>query len=174
MRPTRAGLILNPNMDLDFITSELEKMGYEVRKKEKSSISKYLQAAVAFNDHATFTDGEGTSNRIMTENVDLFLALAGMTNETKGHYGEYWKFIKKNDRFTTGKLYKQIAPINTTGCFICDLGIPDSFSARDNVNYFQKATVEEIKEFFKENKLPIIQDSKELLRRILELNDSSK
>ena len=182
MRPTRTGLILNPNMDLDFITLELEKIGYVVRNKEKASISKYLQAAVAFNGHASFSDGEGSSKRIMTENVDLFLALAAMSDEPKGNYGEYWKCIKPSFTFTNNKLYKQVREIHKKGSFLNDNNYPDSFNKASylpgdicgNLQHFKKATADEIMDFFKENKsvLPT-KDTKELLRRILELNDTS-
>lgn len=68
-------------------------------------------------------------------NPKLFLALAAMTNDENGNYGEYWKYVgTTNLSFTTDEIYKQ--------------GGTDGMYSVDS-KYFKKATKEEIIKHFK-------------------------
>ena len=79
-------------------------------------------------------------------NAPLFLALAAMTNEEYGGYGEYWKFIGETTmEWTKNKLYKANGSLNGYLPFIDDSGHPNNTSP---TLYFQKATVEEIQRYF--------------------------
>lgn len=81
-------------------------------------------------------------------NAPLFLALAAMTDEKYGRYGEYWVFKGKNcaPEFISGNIYKAITPINRVWCFIDEMGDENGFS--ENEKYFRKATVSEIMQKF--------------------------
>ena len=68
-------------------------------------------------------------------NPKLFLALAAMTNDENGNYGEYWKYVgTTNISFTTDEIYKQVGNLNG----MCP----------NNSTFFKKATKEEIINFF--------------------------
>lgn len=82
-------------------------------------------------------------------NPKLFLALAAMTNDENGNYGEYWKFIGDGygSVWTTNKLYSQIVNNITKRCvFIDNNDMPNSMQPFTK-DYFTKATKEEIINF---------------------------
>ena len=78
-------------------------------------------------------------------NADLFLALAAMTDNPNGNYGEWWVYT--SDRcaslWTFNKLYKQVWCITQERAFINDEGRQSGMHP-NNKTYFRKATVEEI------------------------------
>ena len=84
-------------------------------------------------------------------NPELFLALASMTNNPEGNYGEYWVAKKKFGDFTKGRLYKQINKINNCEAFINNRGKYDG-DWPNNLTLFRKATKEEIINKFQSEK----------------------
>ena len=68
-------------------------------------------------------------------NAPLFLALAAMTDEKYGRYGEYWVFKGKNcaPEFISGNIYKAITPINKAWCFIDEMGDENGFSENEKI-----------------------------------------
>jgi len=75
-------------------------------------------------------------------NPELFLALAGMTDNPNGNIGEWWKFIDIDNAygFVVNDLYKQIGPLEKSGPFQNKFGNPDGFV----LSCFTKPTKQEI------------------------------
>ena len=84
-----------------------------------------------------------------TFNAPLFLALAGMTDDTRGAYGEYWTSLATSRNFTKGKLYKQVGMREVWAEVIDDNGDKQILGG---INYgcMRKSTKEEIMQKFSE------------------------
>ena len=78
-------------------------------------------------------------------NADLFLALAAMTDNPNGNYGEWWVYTsdKCAKLWTFNKLYKQMGCITKERAFIDDRGCQNGMHP-NNKAYFRKATIQEI------------------------------
>jgi hypothetical protein len=84
----------------------------------------------------------------MTNHEKLQQALANMSNEPYGIPGEYWKYTSNsNSDFTKNKLYKAIRPLNESFALIDDKGKGEGY-ALFNLEYFTKATKEELEAHF--------------------------
>lgn len=132
-----------------YLKDELLKIGYK-----EICLSKYFTSFIVNNfggnsGQITNVKEEDTLryNRMRIEefNSELFLALAAMTDEPNGNYGEYWTYIKEtNSSFTKGRIYKQLQPsIECMYCFMKDYGGLNGYS-NQNYQYFRKSSVEEI------------------------------
>lgn len=78
-------------------------------------------------------------------NAPLFLALAAMTDNADGNYGEYWVCIKDNAWFTKDKLYKSIGVYHDKSpMFYDNKGEENGAFINHLFKYFRKATKEEI------------------------------
>ena len=78
-------------------------------------------------------------------NADLFLALAAMTDNPNGNYGEWWVYTsdKCDSQWTFNKLYKQIGDVTKECAFIDNEGYQNGMHPF-NKDYFRKATIQEI------------------------------
>ena len=84
-----------------------------------------------------------------TFNAPLFLALAGMTDDARGSYGEYWTSLVTSRNFTKGKLYKQVGMREVWAEVIDDNGDKQILGGI-NYGFMRKSTKEEIMQKFSE------------------------
>lgn len=87
-------------------------------------------------------------------NPELLFAVLSINDTECGIPGEYWKCIVDNDiDFTMNKLYKANLPLDRSGVFIDNNGYANGFNIllnkNNNLNFFKKATLEEIIQHFK-------------------------
>jgi hypothetical protein len=85
-------------------------------------------------------------------NPELLFAVLSINDKEYGIPGEYWKCINLDPSFTLNKLYKANCSLNQTKAFIDDTNDSNGFNklfGNKNLEYFQKATLEEIVEHFK-------------------------
>ena len=135
-----------------YLKDDLLKMGYrEVSWQNSLSGAIVNNFADNLGDISNVHESDALAHNrtyLGSFNAPLFLALAAMTDEKYGRYGEYWVFEGEGcaPEFICGNLYKAIAPINKVWCFIDEMGDENSFS--ENEKYFRKATVSEIVQKF--------------------------
>lgn len=91
-------------------------------------------------------------------NAPLFLALAAMTDNPNGNYGEWWVYTSDecHSLWTFNKLYKQLGCITKECAFIDDRGRQNGMHP-NNGEYFRKATVKEIIANFSNKISPTVQ-----------------
>lgn len=152
-----------------YLKDELLKMGYI-----ESCLAYSLKASYITNN---FRGQLGTITNLIQNDVknygrtyldsfnpELFLALASMTNNPEGNYGEYWVFQDEAcwPMWINGKLYKQMGNLNDGEAFIDDTGCPNGMHP-DNFDYFRKATAEEIMEHFKPKEEELIPEKENII-----------
>lgn len=127
---------------------ELLRMGYEIESISHWDIpencfitNNYIEYQAIGNINQSQKDAKG--KYLGQFNADLFLALAAMTDNPNGNYGEYWVYVK--DRTT--KLYKQVRNMTDKCAFTNDKDHQSGVHPY-NKYFFRKATVEEIMKKF--------------------------
>lgn len=150
----------------DFLEEELIKMGYDV----SGVWGWHLGTDIITNIYSNILGKTGNtykSNQKICKykftylgkfNAPLFLALAAMTNNPNGNYGEWWVYTsdKCHSLWTFNELYKQLGCITKECAFIDDRGRQNGMHP-DNKTYFRKATVEEIIANFSNKISPTVQ-----------------
>lgn len=133
---------------------ELLRMGYEIESishwdmPENCFITNnYLEYQAIGNINQSQKDAKG--KYLGQFNADLFLALAAMTDNPNGNYGEWWIYVKDicSNIWTFNKLYKQEGDI-TKECAFTDNRKHRHGMHPHNKYFFRKATVEEIMKKF--------------------------
>lgn len=139
---------------LKYLKEPLKKMGY--KEEDIADFPKFPILVNNYNGNLNYLGNisdyrKDKNNRYFIDNFnpELFLALASMTNNPEGNYGEYWIFYSKTIKsmWTNGKLYKQIGNLNDEKAFIDNTGRPNGMHPH-NFDYFRKAAKEEIIKFF--------------------------
>lgn len=122
----------------DILEQELLLMGYEIQSISHWNLpencfitNNYLDYPVIGNIHQS---QKGVKGKYLGQfNPDLFLALAAMTNNQYGNYGEYWTFYSQYVDPGSKSLHRQKAQKSFIGV---------------NSRLFYKSTVDEIMEKF--------------------------
>lgn len=137
--------------EYDELFKELVKLGYVATRYYKWDKQWcYLKINYLNENGIVGLDGDPTKGEVEQGNIELFLALAAMTDNPEGSIGEYWTCVVSAYNFTVGKSYLQIKKeVESINAFTTNSGSSSGMSGR-NKEYFRKSTIQEIKNHFKQ------------------------